>query len=286
MPRLRSVMISGSFVRNNQTAFAAFPTSFFHQLHTVRLFGEPSGMSFISRLSQLAQFTLQLHDSSFHAEPVTSNISTFAVELGPEFSTSTVVGPTTAGGPTVAKVLDSLTLPLLETLELVSQHFPPVLLLWPHTQFLALAARSSFHTHLRSLQLFDCIITQTELIVCLSDLPLLESLTISDHESAADVSTYQPLVADSLLAHLTIRPEIPSLVPCLRALHCRSLLQFDDQVYLNFLLSRVKKGCVFETQLSWLSGHFRLLDPIVVVRLYELHLRGELIAVFEGTRGT
>ncbi|KAJ7687714.1 hypothetical protein B0H17DRAFT_1069559 [Mycena rosella] len=169
---------------------------------------------------------------------------------------------------------EHLALPSLKELTMVPTQlrFP-----WQHTQFLALSTRSSFHTHLQSLYLFDSIITETELIECLSILPLLESLAISDHEISADGGpTSQPLVTDSLLAQLTAGQGTPPLIPRLRAFHCRSLLQFDDHVYLNFLLSRVQDGRVFETRLLWLHDDRRELDSIVVERLGELRLRGVL----------
>ncbi|KAJ7489101.1 hypothetical protein FB451DRAFT_682673 [Mycena latifolia] len=287
-PRLRSLYIkSPNTVRGIWPAFAAFPLPFFHPLHLVRcselLLRPPprqiSSMYLMAPLSRTAHFILDLLirtstpftvDESIHFQPVTSEISAFTIEVGGESSPSNV-------GPTIAKIIGSLTLPALDKLSLFSTHSPALLVAWPHAEFLGLSIRSSFPTHLRALQLSHCIITEPELIECLSSLLSLEHLSISDHEVL-------PPITNSLLAQLTLTAATPSLVPQLRRFHCRSLLQFDDHVYLSFLLSRVQSGRSFDNHLSLLPNHHRKLDPIVVARLAELILRKELTFRFSRVR--
>ncbi|KAJ7489095.1 hypothetical protein FB451DRAFT_1223720 [Mycena latifolia] len=282
-PRLQSVSISSPNVQGIWPALAAFPPPFFHPLRRVRcseILGVPIGkipsMRLMPHLSQKTAFTLELlpHtpftlNESVQVSPVTSDISALTIEVSGAFSPSNV-------GPMMAKLMGSLTLPALEKLSLFSTHSPPLLAPWPHPEFLALSTRSSFPTQLRALHLPHCIITEAELIECLSSSPLLESLAISDHDFITDGLAQQPLLTNSLLMQLTLAPGTPSLVPQLREFHCRSLLQFDDLVYLNFLLSRVQAGRSFENHLASLPDHHRELDPIVVGLIAEVTLRREL----------
>ncbi|KAJ7687704.1 hypothetical protein B0H17DRAFT_1180742 [Mycena rosella] len=271
------------------------PNSFFHQLRTVQCmeileprFGEAASASLMPRLSQMTHFTMKLLPRSsfspykFRAQAITSDISALTIEVVISLSPINNVGL----GPTVAKVVGTLTLPSLEEIKLISTYSLRFPLPWPHSEFIALSVRSSFHTHLKALHISHSILTETELIECLANLPLLESLSVSDHDFVVDGSTPQPLITNGLLAHLTAAPATPSLVPRLRVLRCRSRLQFDDHLYLKFLLSRMQNGCVFETQLIWLPGHHRDLAPIVVARLHTLCLRGQLVFLFGLSGGT
>ncbi|KAJ7687693.1 hypothetical protein B0H17DRAFT_1332327 [Mycena rosella] len=283
-PNLRSITVNNG-TSSHWPAFVALPNSFFLRLRSVRIseilegaLGEVSSTSVLSRLSPMTKVTLKsistcMVDGS-DIEPVTSSISALAIESD-QFSANL--------RRTIAKIIQSLTLPALQELELVSTDFPD-LVFWPHTEFLALSARSSFHNHLRSLQLLHCIIEGAELIECLSGLPLLESLAISDRRGVND-STHQPLITDSLLAQLTLAPGHPSAVPRLHVFQCRSLLQFDNQVFINFLLSRVQEGRLFETQLLCLPESRRDLDPILS-GVHEACLRGQLKISVGGRDGS
>ncbi|KAJ7131216.1 hypothetical protein C8R44DRAFT_871737 [Mycena epipterygia] len=134
-------------------------------------------------------------------------------------------------------ILSILTLPRLRDLTCKAAKYPDRHLAWPHAQLLALATRSSFYTHLETL--------------------------LADH-----ILPYYHLISDTLLAQLTRQPSpAPFLVPYLRALHLRSLLQFDDNVYLHFVLSRLHDIHALESRIRSLPGHHRDLDPGVVVEL-------------------
>ncbi|KAJ6537724.1 hypothetical protein B0H19DRAFT_1316452 [Mycena capillaripes] len=84
---------------------------------------------------------------------------------------------------------------------------------------------------------------------------------------------------NALLSALTYTPDSSCLVPQLGFLQCQSILQFDDDVYLNFLLSRLQKppgSASFECALLWFPGYERELDPTVSARIDELRATKEL----------
>ncbi|KAJ7142890.1 hypothetical protein C8R44DRAFT_866167 [Mycena epipterygia] len=140
-------------------------------------------------------------------------------------------------GPTIAKIVESLTLPALQEFEMESEEYPHLPLPWAHTEFLGLSTCSAFHTHLHTLRLYHSVISKTQLLECLSELPALEQLAISDHQLVPPHGgAAEHLITDALLAALAQT----SLVPRLRSFGCQSMLLFDDDVYLEFLLSRVQ----------------------------------------------
>ncbi|KAJ7763960.1 hypothetical protein DFH07DRAFT_916982 [Mycena maculata] len=183
-------------------------------------------------------------------------------------------------------ILSALTLPHLQRLRFWvswtwSRAYP---FEWPHKEFLALSARSSFHTHLQTLQLLSVVITDAELVECLSILPLLRQLEIADHPGRG----YYPemhLISDTLLSSLTLTRTANSttLVPRLRSLTCLSFLEFDDNVYLNLVLSRLQDSgeFTFTTDLIWLPGYERELDPDVSNQIQELRIQKRVVFSFE-----
>ncbi|KAJ7688173.1 hypothetical protein B0H17DRAFT_1203177 [Mycena rosella] len=242
-------------------------------------------MNLIPRLSNQAEFTFELSlvegtngfNGSLSLPSIISDISTLPIYVADGFSTSDI-------GQTITKVISGMTLPILEELKMESQEYPNLLLPWPRRQFLALSARSSFPTHLRALQLYHWVFMEAELLECLYSLPRLEGLAISDHQLTTDGGVNQLLLTDSLFSQLTAAPESPYPVPCLRFLGCfkLSLVQFDDQVYLDFLVSRLGPrhpvAVPFENRVYWLPEHHRELDPKVAARIEKL--RGENAVVF------
>ncbi|KAJ7670113.1 hypothetical protein DFH06DRAFT_1293997 [Mycena polygramma] len=99
--------------------------------------------------------------------------------------------------PVVAPILESLTLPVLRSFTLAPRDDDGASPAWDTAQFLALADRSSFHSHLTRLEL-DVIITGEELLRCLVVLPLLERLLVSDPTPDND----NALVTNTLLQGL------------------------------------------------------------------------------------
>ncbi|KAJ7776979.1 hypothetical protein DFH07DRAFT_951595 [Mycena maculata] len=94
-------------------------------------------------------------------------------------------------------IFASLTLPQLKTLSFQSDG--RVALAWPHSEFISLCHRSSFHTRLRSLDLRQVDVTGTQLLQCLSVLNALEELSISDQLRNGKGSAPPLLIRDSLL---------------------------------------------------------------------------------------
>ncbi|KAJ6605174.1 hypothetical protein DFH09DRAFT_1422038 [Mycena vulgaris] len=122
--------------------------------------------------------------------------------------------------------------------------------------------------------LHHSVIAEPELLECLSDLPCLEHLAVSDHQLVTTGGVEQLLITDSLFKKLTATPYAPSLVPRLRHFDFQSTLQFDDHVYLNFLLSRLHDGRTFTSDIFSLPGQHPELDGEVLARIGELDAKG------------
>ncbi|KAJ7147822.1 hypothetical protein C8R43DRAFT_1108180 [Mycena crocata] len=141
------------------------------------------------------------------------------------------------GGPSlrqaIGDVLDSLTLPHLQNLNL-KPDFPTTLpLLWPATQFAGLSHRSSFGDTLRSLNICYVTITEDDLILSLTSLSSLQCLTISDERWGV------VLLTDALLRRLTLTSDPgSSLATQLKFLDCTSVFKFSTQAYLDFAMAR------------------------------------------------
>ncbi|KAJ7788665.1 hypothetical protein B0H14DRAFT_2947722 [Mycena olivaceomarginata] len=201
--------------------------------------------------------------------PTLSNVGTLSVEF-----------PQPSCAPDVTDILANLTLPCLENLTFRSDYFSP--LPWPHADFLALSSRSSFHTHLQSLNISDFSIGAAELTECLSALPSVQRLEISDdHRDGVE-----PIINNFLLSSLTQQPDLQAVLPHLRHLvFRRSRLQFDDNVFLSFLLSRVSRRLDdpvsgFEVDVSRLRGCRRNLEPGITARIRELCAQNLLLWTF------
>ncbi|KAJ7779801.1 hypothetical protein B0H16DRAFT_1830175 [Mycena metata] len=255
-------------------------------------FGALPALSLMPHLRPLADFKLQLAlldpNFDFHTlvlPPITSAIGTLLLEFDEGFTPTSV-------GQTVAKILECLTLPHLTLLQMVSEEHPDLPIPWPQPEFLALAGRSSFHSHLLRLHLWHVVITEAELLECLAALPSLERLTVSDHLAVYNDGVEVQVVTDRLFAALTLaaptnsNPDAdadttPPLAPRLTSFGCQTLLKFDDTVFSTFLLSRMaaveRDGSadsddvnVVDAEVWWLPGHQRELDPSVCARLDEL----------------
>ncbi|KAJ6504922.1 hypothetical protein DFH09DRAFT_1375277 [Mycena vulgaris] len=247
----------------------------------------PAAMSLMSRLPLAIEFRLQVFLSHWTADniteidapPTSSSIVGFSMETCDYFTAEHCL-------KALSDIFTNLTLPHLRDLKFRSQEAPFSLIYWPHSAFMDLAARSSFHIHLHSLSLCHVVVTEAEFVEALAMLPLLQRLEISDHQIRGDHGADQLLVTDSLFAALTLKPEphTPRLVPLLQSILCQSLLQFDDHVYLNFLLSRRRPApsdlAPFASRMYWQPGYRRGLDSGVVAQLRELCIRKELVCEF------
>ncbi|KAJ7633377.1 hypothetical protein DFH06DRAFT_1479633 [Mycena polygramma] len=194
-----------------------------------------AGLSIAKSLGMGAALILNLDlryiDSHVEWPAVESNIGnlTLLLELGASSSDAKRC---------VGQLFQSFTAPHLRRLQLKPQKKNDTPLVWHHEQFLKFSLRSSLYTHLIALTL-HAIITEEELLQCLSGLPLLEELTVaSEDETRLD----HILITDSLLERLTLHPDSPSLVPRLHLFDITSLVGLSDTAYWDFLSSRLDSG--------------------------------------------
>ncbi|KAJ7056851.1 hypothetical protein C8F01DRAFT_1155367 [Mycena amicta] len=128
-------------------------------------------------------------------------------------------------------VLNSLTFPNLIQFYLHPQPYGvgdhPI---WDPTAFSALATRSSFGDRLRRLSII-AVISDSELLAALRDLPNLRHLLI------ADIPSYPAVVTDHLLLELATVDDQrrPLLVPALKKIDFASGLQFTDDALWTLL---------------------------------------------------
>ncbi|KAF7366554.1 hypothetical protein MSAN_00912800 [Mycena sanguinolenta] len=223
--------------------------------------------------------------------PTSSNVCPLSMELA-DF----------LGGEDLTEIVEcvfaNLTLPHLRELSFRPESFPSSQAYWPHTAFLDLAARSSFNNQLWSLHLTDVVITDTELIACLLALPVLEALSISDHllsqwddNESSDVDPFEyefehHLITDALLTRLTLKPNFSPIVPRLRILELRTLLQFDHTVFLEFLVSRrvEQPSALIPLLLDMYFPSGRDLELAVAERVRELRIRKEVTVLLTGVK--
>ncbi|KAF7375417.1 F-box domain-containing protein [Mycena sanguinolenta] len=177
---------------------------------------------------------------------------------------------------TFEEIFAALTLPSLRELSFKADS-NMLSLPWPHSQFMVFSIRSSFHSHLHSLNLLKVAITESQLVDCLATLPALQYLSIADR---ADF--HKTLVTTTLLTALTRTPKDSAcLVPRLWVLECTSYLRFDDSVYLGFLVSRCELRAsnrvpfVNHMHCPW-TLHQRVVDSNVATRIQDLCAQGAL----------
>ncbi|KAJ7130677.1 hypothetical protein C8R46DRAFT_672892 [Mycena filopes] len=268
---------------------AAFPRFDFPRLaflHFVQGFppNQPSLIASLPQLSQDAELRLTLtmwEDEPLLHAPLTSNAQAFTVEfLDPHFIPLEydIVDPLFEPlkcDIALKSLMSEITLSHLLHLNLESDNWPFLPLPWPHADFLALCARSSFHTQLRTLDISPVHITEEQLLECLLGLTVLEELVISDPPAAKicepAAAPDPPLISDSLLKQLSLTAgSSPLVVPRLTSIIFYSQLRFDASVFLAFVVSRITPYHRFAVELTQLSESCRELDPAVRTRLGEL----------------
>ncbi|KAF8215770.1 hypothetical protein K438DRAFT_1799401 [Mycena galopus ATCC 62051] len=107
--------------------------------------------------------------------------------------------------------------------------------------------------------------------------PSLQRLHIADHRGHL-------LITNTLLSALIQTADSPSLIPHLRFLSCSSILEFDDNTYLDLVLSRLNDEVPFEVELRWLPKSCRELDPAVAGCLRGLCIEKKLVFLFEALK--
>ncbi|KAJ7162663.1 hypothetical protein C8R43DRAFT_305293 [Mycena crocata] len=234
------------------------------------------------------------------AEPVVCDISILNVAVDVRRSTDANTKPV------FGKFMDSVSVsfPSLANLSLesIQRHILP----WPHAHFISLSTRSSLAGHLLSLDLEPVRISVADLLEVLAALPMLERLAIAHHPQDTDERALTtdahhatpavacaPLFTTSLLTALVHHPVSTSstdtaqtLVSRLANLTCESVLQLEDQVLLEFLLSRVQMrqssdDTPFSLEVWCPPEHARPLDAAVAGRIQELRVQRRLMFVFE-----
>ncbi|KAJ7026848.1 hypothetical protein C8F04DRAFT_1123901 [Mycena alexandri] len=261
-PRLKSVRIMGWS--------GALPEFAWKQLRDFvyeNWEGDIFSLEMLRSLSGHASCEFLLTTSEIPADldlaPVTASISALILTL--------VTDP----DPLHAKMILGAIFEALTFSGLTSLHFPhyparrPP---WNQTHFLKFASRSSLSKTLTSLDLC-VVIERQELLACLSILPLLEFLRLSDDEYQA---TDHHLITDDLLRSLTWKPDHSNLVPHLKTLHLESLIHFRDAALLQSITSRVEakrssKG-LFKLRIHYLPGYDREVSVEFVSQAAELGL--------------
>ncbi|KAJ7147934.1 hypothetical protein C8R43DRAFT_1237113 [Mycena crocata] len=210
---------------------------------------------------------------------VTSTISSFLVELWP-------VDPGRNAG--LAEIFACLTLPHLQKLFVARVDTSHGTIPWPVNHFGSLSLRSSFSDTLRVLEIpaveiaDDEIpaveIADDELLRSLMSLGSLDRLVVADQQELEGLPEHV-LVTDALLLRLTYTPD-SQLIPNLTHLTCTSLFKFSANVYLDFVLSRIRRRAPGEEPFQCGLCHFRRtayeFDPGVHQNLLELVERREL----------
>ncbi|KAJ7147849.1 hypothetical protein C8R43DRAFT_1009720 [Mycena crocata] len=220
-----------------------------------------------------AAFALRHVNKNYHPilldlPSVTSTIISFTIEIESIFNSDSHRTPRLLGA-----ILGSLTLPRLRELCFLRNGFR--LLSWPLSQFLALSLRSSFSDTLLSLDIRHITLTEDDLIHSLASLTSLERLLIADQD--------HNLVTDSLLRRLTLTPDPNSrLVPRLKYFSCACFLDFDANIYFNFVASRVLPGTApFHGVLRYFYGVEHDFDAAVLQKLLNLAAKGSILFQLE-----
>ncbi|KAF7360841.1 F-box domain-containing protein [Mycena sanguinolenta] len=249
-----------------------------------------NALSTTSRLSSANSFTLQFYlddwtsnrtaTLSFGIAPISTDIGHLAIELLGDFFKHHCMQALSA-------IFTALTLPRLTSLAFASEAYPRFPLQWPHAQFLVLAQRSAFHTHLHELDLCDIQITEAQLVQCLTALPALTTLAIADHQRVGR-GVNLVLITDALLRSLTRLPDKLCLVPQLHTLRLRSRLEFSDNFFEEFVVSRVNPErrfkCILGTLAHWNEPQGRRINEPIVWRLRELVVQGHLTMGFPSSQ--
>ncbi|KAJ7274932.1 hypothetical protein C8J57DRAFT_1466804 [Mycena rebaudengoi] len=227
-------------------------------------------LSLMNSLSDTATFLLQACtyqvDLPLGLTPVVATIQAFVIILNDDLNRAVKI---------LGELFDNLTIHVQKLYILSIPGYPHD---WPHSQSLAFFSRSSLSRSLKVLEIPYAVVTQDALAECLGELPALEHLAVSDHNSW---EVYHHLITDSLFQRLTWTSDPSCLVPRLNFLSCRTMLIFDDAVFLQFVLSRVAPGRnssgPFKTTLLCYGGDARKLDVGVQQQLQELKLQKDFV---------
>ncbi|KAJ7147929.1 hypothetical protein C8R43DRAFT_525698 [Mycena crocata] len=278
-PKLTQV--SCSFLRITRPCCLKLP---WNQLRSFTcIYAEPKDISYITALMRNLsnpEATVDLRcfdpfevqrDFPAVTSTISSTISSFLLELWP--SEDPGLGRIFAG-----RIFACLTLPHLRKLIVIRKGRFKGRIPWPANHFESLSLRSSFCDTLRVLYIPAMTISDDELLSSLASLGSLERLVISDQLKFESVPEHV-LITDAILLRLTYTPD-SRLIPNLTHLTCTSLFKFSANVYLDFVLSRIRRRAPGEEPFQCGLRHFRRtayeFDPGVHQKLLELVERREL----------
>jgi hypothetical protein len=225
----------------------------------------PRLLPLLARLPIGAQLELIIDGDEFEFPPDSSTVG-----WNPSFLQFTFndEGPLSM----VGQLVEYLTVPHVVALGFTA-HLNSLPILWHQPRFEAFAARSKLRETLKELDFERLLVTDVELLQCLSELPLLQILRISDSpQRPAD----HILITDHLLHSLTLRPDTPALIPHLHTFRIVSLFQFDAQAYVEFVRSRVAPRRVFTANMAWFPDHKLEFPP----DMSELISEGGVVSLF------
>ncbi|KAJ7753741.1 hypothetical protein B0H16DRAFT_761934 [Mycena metata] len=268
-PRLTELTLEEPIAPHPKLPWGQIQTLSYAQLYSDELNDALSHLSRCPQLTSLAFLRLYISDGvdPVILPPLISDIGSLAFGFILESHHHTE-------SPIVSELLGCFTLRRAHTLRFETEESP---LPWSHTAFLALCSRSSLHDTLRTLEIDNLTISGAQLLECLSALPRLEALSISDPNHYPS-SPEKFLITDPLLRGLTLEPDCEDLVPHLHTFDCKSFMQFKASSYLDFIASRVGPGRNAAGPFQSSILHFRdiQVDPLLVQGLNELVRRQEL----------
>jgi hypothetical protein len=227
-----------------------------------------AALSFANKLSPSARFVLRI-DHGQSLTPVVAHIQALVLDFTDHNKDR--------ASKLLGEIFDNLTLDAQE-LCIISDFF----VAWPLLESLAFFSRSSLSHSLKVLEIPNVVITEDALAQCLGKLPALEKLVVSDQISSYNVISHH-LITDSLLRRLTWTPDPSCLVPRLNFHCCRTMLNFDDNIFLEFVLSRLEPGREadgpFNVSLVLLNegGNECELSPALAQRLRELQAQKQVV---------
>ncbi|KAJ6484072.1 hypothetical protein C8R45DRAFT_1000099 [Mycena sanguinolenta] len=143
--------------------------------------------------------------------------------------------------PILGAIIGTLTLPCLQELLFFSSNPEDHPLFWPREDFLAFSSRSALRDTLTKLILYDTVITEDELVDCLSEMKVLLELFIQDVPGNSNRDQHV-LITDTLLDRLTWQDDPSCLAPHLHCFAFSSLFVFGDDAFMKFAESRVVSG--------------------------------------------
>ncbi|KAK7043340.1 hypothetical protein R3P38DRAFT_2883716 [Favolaschia claudopus] len=238
-----------------------------HQIQTSTVVGNYGGhgpsyspLSFLLHAINVETFTFRLDLRDYSADTPWNQISSTVEDI------HFVLG--SQNSRAVGQMFDSLTLPCLTIFKISPWIKLCAPLHWPSDEFLSLAERSGFGTHLISFNILHAIVAELDLLRCLAVLPQLEHLAIQDFPSHS--------MTDVFLKGLTCSAGRISIVPKLCFLDLVSTLQFTDAVYIELMISRAgrlqseDRNATFTGILRWLPMAIRAMPNEAVERLEEL----------------